>query len=132
MDPANRVAKMITAPLRELGFDLVRVQISGARQPTLQIMAERRDHANMMVEDCAVISRALSALFDVEDALRWLDEEHPDRFFLYLHVGEVHSPYTPIKMPEGATQIYQKERMPYFEQGIEDSGPLWGGPESCL
>ena len=69
MDPANRVANMITAPLREMGFDLVRAQISGARRPTLQIMAERRDHANMTVEDCATISRALSALFDVEDAV---------------------------------------------------------------
>ncbi len=69
MDPANRVAKMITAPLREMGFDLVRAQISGSRHPTLQIMAERRDQANMTVEDCAMISRALSALFDVEDAV---------------------------------------------------------------
>ncbi len=69
MDPANRVAKMITDPLRELGFDLVRAQISGARRPTLQIMAERSDRANMTVDDCATISRALSALFDVEDAV---------------------------------------------------------------
>jgi ribosome maturation factor RimP len=69
MDPANRVAKMITAPLHDLGFDLVRAQISGAQRPTLQIMAERSDRANMTVDDCATISRALSALFDVDDAL---------------------------------------------------------------
>jgi ribosome maturation factor RimP len=69
MDPANRVAKMITAPLREMGFELVRAQISGKQRPTLQIMAERVDHENMTVEDCAIISRALSALFDVEDAV---------------------------------------------------------------
>jgi len=69
MDPANRVADMISAPLREMGFDLVRAHLSGARHPTLQIMAERHDRANMTVEDCAAISRALSALFDVEDAV---------------------------------------------------------------
>jgi ribosome maturation factor RimP len=69
MDPAIRVAKMITAPLREMGFELVRAQISGKQRPTLQIMAERVDHENMTVEDCAIISRALSALFDVEDTI---------------------------------------------------------------
>ena len=69
MDPANRVANLITAPLRDMGFELVRAQISGAQRPTLQIMAEHIDHANMTVEDCAAISRALSALFDVEDVL---------------------------------------------------------------
>ncbi|MGE4607295.1 MAG: sulfatase [Myxococcota bacterium] len=65
-------------------------------------------------------NRTPGVRFDVEDALRWLDEEHPDRFFLYLHVGEVHSPYTPIKMPVGAPRIFEKERMPYFEDGIKE------------
>ncbi len=33
--------------------------------------------------------------FNVEAFLRWLDTAHPARFFAYLHVAEVHSPYTP-------------------------------------
>jgi len=108
MDPANRVAKMIAGPLGEMGFDLVRVQIFGARQPTLQIMAERRDRANMTVEDCAAISRALSALFDVEDAIEGsytLEVSSPgldrpltrardyDRFAGYLARVELHRPH---------------------------------------
>ncbi len=65
-------------------------------------------------------NRTPGVRFDVEDALRWLDTEQPDRFFVYLHVGEVHSPYTPIEMPPGAARMFQKERMPYFEDAIEE------------
>ena len=36
---------------------------------TLQIMAERKDRAEMSVEDCVEISRALSALLDVENPI---------------------------------------------------------------
>jgi arylsulfatase A-like enzyme len=33
--------------------------------------------------------------FNVEALLRWLDDVQSRRFFAYLHVAEVHSPYTP-------------------------------------
>jgi ribosome maturation factor RimP len=48
----------------------VRVQISGGQRAILQIMAERADGAPMTVEDCADISRSVSALLDVEDPIR--------------------------------------------------------------
>ncbi len=69
MDASKRIEKMITAPLESLGYELVRVQVSGSQRHTLQIMAERQDGANMTVEDCATISRELSAMFDVEEPL---------------------------------------------------------------
>jgi ribosome maturation factor RimP len=53
-----------------MGFDLVRVRISGAQRRTLQIMAERLDDGTMTVEDCAAISRAVSTLLDVEDPIK--------------------------------------------------------------
>jgi len=53
-----------------MGFDLVRVRIFGAGQRTLQIMAERFDNGTMTVEDCATISRSVSALLDVEDPIK--------------------------------------------------------------
>ena len=53
-----------------MGYRLVQVRlIGGQRRPTLQIMAERRDDRQMTVDDCADISRAISALLDVEDPL---------------------------------------------------------------
>ncbi|HIC72924.1 MAG TPA: ribosome maturation factor RimP, partial [Alphaproteobacteria bacterium] len=53
--------------LRARGYALVRVRLSGSRRQTLQVMAERSDDAAMTVDDCTDISRALSAVLDVED-----------------------------------------------------------------
>lgn len=69
MDPAKRVETIIRPALNDMGFDLVRVQITGAQRRTLQIMAERHDDAGMTVDDCAAISRSVSALLDVEDPI---------------------------------------------------------------
>ncbi len=52
-----------------MGYEIVRVQLSGGRRPVLQIMAERVDGAPMTVDDCADISRTVSALLDVEDPI---------------------------------------------------------------
>tara|TARA_R110001606_G_scaffold218730_1_gene366529 strand:+ start:109 stop:603 length:495 start_codon:yes stop_codon:yes gene_type:complete len=69
MDASKRIEDMIVAPLEGMGYEVVRVQISGSQQKTLQIMVERLDGKTVVVEDCATVSRALSALFDVEDPL---------------------------------------------------------------
>ncbi len=53
-----------------MGYDLVRLKLSGAKnRPTLQVMAERDDGSEMTVDDCADLSRAVSALLDVEDPI---------------------------------------------------------------
>ena len=52
-----------------MGYDLVRIQISGSEQVNLQIMAERLDARPMTVDDCTAISRELSPLLDVEDVI---------------------------------------------------------------
>ena len=65
----NETARIIEPALDAMGYRLVRVQLIGARRPTLQVMAERRDEAAMTVEDCAEISRAISALLDVADPI---------------------------------------------------------------
>ena len=70
LDPSRRVETIIRPILHNMGFDLVRVRISGAGQRTLQIMAERLDDSTMTVEDCATISRSVSALLDVEDPIK--------------------------------------------------------------
>ncbi len=61
--------RLVEPPLDGLGYDLVRVRLDGGAAQTLQIMAERKDRAEMRVEDCAEISRAVSALLDVEDPI---------------------------------------------------------------
>jgi ribosome maturation factor RimP len=55
--------------LESMGFELVRLTLSGVQRPVLQIMADRADERPMTVADCADISRAISAILDVEDPL---------------------------------------------------------------
>lgn len=69
MDPAQRIGAIIEAPMADMGYELVRVQLTGTQRQTLQVMAERADGENMTVDDCADISRAVSALLDVEDPI---------------------------------------------------------------
>ena len=59
------VTKLIDPEVKALGFDLVRVAMTGGRSdPTLQIMAERRDTRQLSLDDCQAISRRLSELLD--------------------------------------------------------------------
>jgi ribosome maturation factor RimP len=70
MDQRQATLETLIQPTVEgLGYDLVRVVVSGRQRPTLQVMAERRDRKAMTVEDCETISRAISAKLDVEDPL---------------------------------------------------------------
>jgi ribosome maturation factor RimP len=66
---AGKIEAMIAPSLETMGYRVVRVLLMGGRRPTLQVMAERRDEAPMSVEDCAEISRTVSALLDVNDPI---------------------------------------------------------------
>ena len=68
-ESTEKIERLVAPTLQSMGFDLVRVSVSGGRHPTLQVMAERLDGMAMTVEDCAAISRALSAGLDGEDPL---------------------------------------------------------------
>jgi len=61
------IERLIAPSAAALGFDIVRVLLTGDRRPRLQIMAERSDGGGMNVDDCARLSRAFSAILDVED-----------------------------------------------------------------
>lgn len=65
---AARVAAIVGPALAGLGFDLVRVKVSGANGCTVQIMAERPD-GTFSVDDCELASRTISPLLDVEDPI---------------------------------------------------------------
>jgi len=52
-----------------MGYELVRVAVLGRERPTVQVMADRADGAQISVEDCEAISRALSAVIDVADPI---------------------------------------------------------------
>lgn len=69
-DTELRVVALIEPSVDEAGFALVRVKIVGGQsRTTLQIMAERRDGEVINVDDCADLSRMISAIFEVEDPI---------------------------------------------------------------
>ena len=65
----DRVRKIVEPTIVDMGYDLVRILVTGGRKPTLQIMAEPLDGRIMTVEDCQLISRQVSVLMDVEDPI---------------------------------------------------------------
>lgn len=79
-----RLIEVIEPEAKALGFDLVRVKIfgkseagggvseSGGEERALQIMAERPDTGQLVIEDCAALSRRIS---DRIDALEEQGEE---------------------------------------------------------
>ena len=88
MDQRQATLETLIQPTVEgLGYELVRVVVSGRFRPTLQIMAERRDRRAMTVEDCETISRAISAKLDVEDPL-------PDAYTLEVSSPGIDRPLT--------------------------------------
>ena len=64
----RRLAGIVTPTIEGLGFELVRLRLMGGKRHVLQIMADRPD-GGIEVDDCARISRAVSAVLDVEDPI---------------------------------------------------------------
>jgi ribosome maturation factor RimP len=65
---ATPVQALIEPTVEAMGFNLVRVAFTGDVETVLQIMAERPD-GSMTIDDCADLSRAISAILDVEDPI---------------------------------------------------------------
>ncbi len=107
---AETIERLVKAPLRADGFDIVRVIFSGDRRPKLQIMVERLDGQAVSVDDCALASRLVSAILDVEDPVSG------------PYVLEVSSPG--IDRP--LTRLGDFERFAGFEARIELRAPVAG------
>lgn len=60
---------MVSRVVTELGFTPIRTRITGRLRPTLQVMAERADGTPLTIDDCATISRTLSAAFELDDPM---------------------------------------------------------------
>ena len=76
-----RIIEVVEPEAKALGFDLVRVIVFGKsevgdEEVTLQIMAERPDTGQLVIEDCAELSRRVSDAMDaLEEAGEVLIEE---------------------------------------------------------
>ncbi len=66
---AAKVEGLIRPTLEDMGYEIVRILLTGGRTQTLQVMMDRADGRPLDVEDCASVSRAASAILDVEDPI---------------------------------------------------------------
>ena len=69
MELVRRIEALIAPTVEALGFRVVKVDFTGGSNPRLLIMAENAATGSMDVENCATVSRAVSAVLDVEDPL---------------------------------------------------------------
>jgi len=64
------LADIIEPVVQDLGFEIVRILTIGDSNPILQIMIEHQDYQKeLTVDDCALVSRAISALLDEKDPI---------------------------------------------------------------
>ena len=70
MQLEQKIEKIIQPAVSDLGFEIVRVQVSGDQNLTLQIMAEPILDKTMTVEHCAMISRAVAAVLNLDDPIK--------------------------------------------------------------
>lgn len=107
---AQKIERLIAPSVKDLGYSIVRVQIMGQQDMRLQVMIERQDLGPLHVDECATVSRAISAILDVEDPIR-------DSYDL-----EVSSPG--IDRPLTRREDY--ERFAGFEAKVELEQPIDG------
>ena len=69
IDRTAAIERAIAPSLTAMGFEIVRLLLMGRHQPVVQIMIERIDRRGVTVDDCAEVSRAVSALLEVEDPI---------------------------------------------------------------
>ena len=70
MERMQLITRLIGPSLDAMGYEVVRVLVMGNHHVKLQVMVERSDRSAMTVEHCSEVSRAVSALLDVEDPIR--------------------------------------------------------------
>ncbi len=122
---AARVATISSRVLRDVGFRLVRVKISGANGMTVQIMAERPD-GTMTVADCETASMALSPVLDIEEPV-------PQAYHLEMSSPGIDRPLVRVSdfqraighevRLETAIMIGDRKRFRGWIEGVEGEGP---------
>ncbi|MFN7710617.1 MAG: ribosome maturation factor RimP [Holosporales bacterium] len=70
MAVTERIEELLASVLQEMGYGIVRIQLSGGMRPTLQIMIERLDEQPVSIDDCVAVSRQASAMLDVADPIK--------------------------------------------------------------
>ena len=85
----QRLAEIVGPVIESMGFELVRLRLMSGKTRTLQIMADRPE-GGIVVDECAAISTAVSAVLDVEDPIE-------DNYTLEVSSPGIDRPLTRLK-----------------------------------
>ncbi len=107
---AERVESRIRLTIASMGYDIIRVEVTGNEALVLQVMVERQDEKQLDVEDCASVSRAISALMDVDDPIDG------------AYTLEVSSP----GLDRPLVQLQDFDRFAGYEARVEAESPIDG------
>ena len=139
MPLTDHIADLISPSIEALGYELVRVTLAGNTRKVLQILAEPKDGRVMSVEDCARVSRAVSAILDVEDPISGaysLEVSSPgidrpltrpkdfDRYAGHEAKIETHEPIEGRKRFKGILKGVADENVKIDSEGAELALPL--------
>ncbi len=69
-DMDARILAVAEPVAEDMGYTIVRIRVMSSKRSTVQIMAERKSDGLMGVDDCALLSRAVSSALEVDDPLR--------------------------------------------------------------
>ena len=90
MSQSSKLQVILEAPLADLGYDIVQLNVSGGKRPILEVLIDRIDEAPVTVQDCAKASKTISVLLDVADPL-------PSAYMLEVSSPGVARPLTRLK-----------------------------------
>ena len=68
-DLEKKILDIINAPVKQMGFEIIRIKYLDRKNATLQIMIDQNSN-KVEIDHCARISTTVSALLDVEDPLK--------------------------------------------------------------
>jgi len=70
MQNRHHLQDLLEPVISELGYETVRIMTIGQANPTLQIMIDKLDGSDIVVEDCAKVSRRISEVLDETDPIK--------------------------------------------------------------
>lgn len=89
MQIKHQLQDLLEPVIEGLGYETVRIMTIGQKNPTLQIMIDRKDGAEINVDDCAKVSRAISEVMDEKDPIE-------DRYSLEVSSPGLDRPLTKV------------------------------------
>src|ERR1700730_17236536 len=121
---AARVAHVAQPVLIGLGYRLVRVKLSAQAGMTVQIMAERPE-GSMNLNDCEIVSAALSPVLDVDDPVKGayrLDISSPGIDRPLVRVSDFRRAFAREARIEMTTGVGGRKRFRGFVGAVEGGG----------